>query len=84
MYDDRMIIDTFTVLFEIRIAANNSSGFCNKSLILSSIAFFSSSIRSKSLGESEKNATSEADTNAEIARHIIVTKKAINALILNG
>ena len=84
IYDDKTIIDTLTKLFVIKIVANKCSGFCNKSLIFSSTGFLSSSIRSKSLGESEKKATSDADTKAEIKRHAIVTKKAINALILNG
>ena len=84
MYDDNTIIDTLTRLFVIRIVANKCSGFCNRSLIFSSRGLFSFSIFSKSLGESEKKATSDADTNADIARHTNVISSAIKVLILNG
>ena len=84
MYEDKTIIETFTKLFVIRMVANRCSGFCNNKLIFSSDEWPSFSIRSKSFGEREKKATSDADTNADINRHIMVGINAINALILNG
>ena len=84
MYDDKTIIDTFTRLLVIKIVANKCSGFCNKSLIFSSFGLLSFSILSKSFGEREKKATSDADTNADTNRHANVINVAIKALILNG
>ena len=84
MYDERTIIDTFTKLLVMRIVANRCSGFWSNCLIFSSLGLSSFSIFSKSLGEREKNATSDADTKADTNRQIIVGIKANNALILNG
>lgn len=70
---------TFTKLLDISIVANNRSESSNNLLILLSDGWFFLSISSKSDGEREKKAISDAETNPEAHNNNTAIIKAINA-----
>ena len=70
---------TLTKLLEIKMVANNLSESCNKALMCLSEGCSSSSISLRSLGESEKNAISDADTNPDANNNKIAKLMAMMA-----
>ena len=76
------MIVTFTKSFAIRIVANKCSESFNKVLIRLSVLFSCLSTSFISLGEREKKAISDADTNAEHPKSNTANKSATIALIL--
>lgn len=73
------MIVTFTKLFEMRIVANRRSDSSRRFKIFLSLSLLLCSISLISLGESEKNAISEAETNPEQNNRIKAKTMAIMA-----
>ena len=78
MLVESTITAIFTILFAIKIVANNRSLLFFNSKIRASLGSSLDSNVSTSLGSKEKNATSDADTNAELSNRTISNKKEIS------
>lgn len=83
-YDERMMIDTFTRLFDMSIVARRYSGFWRSRSIFWSRESLPLSISSRSCGESEKNATSEAETKADMLSRMMMHMMHNSAVNENG
>ena len=81
---DKIMIDTFIKLLEIKMVANSAFGVANNFLISKWIVESDAFKISLSLGVKEKNATSDAEISAEKKRSTIKTNKENSIPIENG